>query len=315
MLTAFVSIFLCFSAATSRAGSAEDDGKVYVPKLVDTGTRTLTGYDEFRFLGWNDGCSVAYQYLSFPPVGEAMQGVPVRWDIGSWAIRPGEVEPRVSWVEHGIAGSSWDKARAERGLAWLSKRGYYRQGRMERVRRPQETDPQGLEPALPSTTTFQLGYKTLWPPPKFKLSEVYYSPLATCGFFVFRDTTNVRDSYTFKLVRIQNPGVRHLRARMHVSDGLMLYQASDIYGALQELATASAIDPDYALARYHHAVLLTTHGAPEEALEELAAALTLDPKFLEQAKTAVEFAKLRKTPQYKKMAREAAARLKARIAR
>jgi len=307
---AFLSFFLCFSAGASPASSVDEDGNVRVSKLVETGTRTLTGYDEFRFIGWNDSCSVAYQYLSFPPVGEALQGVPVRWDIGSWSILPEEVEPRVSWVEHGIAGSSWDRGRAQRGLAWLAKRGYYRKARVERIRQPAENDPPELDPILASTAAFQLGYKTLWPPENFKLREVYYSPLATCAFFVFRDLKNARDSYTFKLVRIQNPSIRHQRSRMHVSNGLIFYRAADIFGALEELATASAIDPDYALARYHHAVLLTTHGMNDEALDELAAALKLDPRFAEEAKKAIEFKKVRKDRRFKALIKKAAARLK-----
>ena len=308
---AFFSFFLYFSAGASLAASFVDEyGNVRAPRLVETGTRTLTGYDEFWFIGWNDSCAVAYQYLSFPPVGEALQGVPVRWDIGSLDILPGEVEPRVSWVDHGIAGSSWDLARAQQGLASLSKRGYYRKGRVERIRQPEKTDPPELDPVLLTTASFQLGYKTLWPPANFKLRDIYYSPLATCAFFVFRDLKNPRDSHAFKLVRIQNPGIRHQRSRIHVSNGLLLYQAADIYGSLEELSAASAIDPDYALARYHHSVILTTHGRNDEALDELAAALKLDPRFAQEAKTAIEFRNVRKDRRFKALLRGAEAKLK-----
>jgi hypothetical protein len=281
-------LLLLALAAPGRAYERSD--------LVGVGTRTPTGYDELFFAGWGQGCSAGLRYFSYAPTGEVMEGLPVTWSVGSLTIVPGDPRPREDWIYKGITSKAWEKWRADDAAAQLRKRGYLVQGRSERVAPPQPGKPLGPEETLLlSTAAFQLADPVRWPTRNWRIDEVRYSPLGTCLFVVFRDTAAPTDTYRWRLVRVQNPGVRRVRARAHVTRGMRLYQQdADIYRALDELAAAAGMDPDYPVARYHHAVLLALHGRTDEAVAELKTAVSLDPAYRKKAEDAVEFVSLRR---------------------
>lgn len=256
-------------------------------------TMTLTGYDEFIFLGWNNACSVGLQYLSYPPVGHAMRGFPDRWNIGTLTIDPGEIDVETRWTEKGEDPLHWDPARANKATEEILRMGYGPAGHSETIRQARVADKQGLSRIIHSTTTFRLGYPTSWPPKQFVLSKVHYSSLSNCALMLFRNLKNPRDSYRFKLIRILNPGVRRRRARAHVTNGLFLYkEESDIYASEEEMRIAADMDPEYPLALYYHASLLALHGHFDESLARLKEAVTRKPAYAKKAHSAIEFESL-----------------------
>lgn len=267
--------------------------------FVEVGTRTITGYDEFTFLGWRDGCSAALQYFSYPPIGASMWGLPDTWLIGSVTIPPDTVNPKARWVSRGITAMAWNKDEAIQRTEELLREGYVAGGHVERIRDAKVADRPGLAHIIQSTTTFRLGYRTKWPPRRYKLREVHYSPLGTCAMLVFRYPRRPRRSYRWKLVRLLNPDVRRKRARAHVTNALLLYQETDLYGAEDELAIAADMDPEYPAALYHHARLLAAHGRFDEAIVSLGAAVDHDKRYGEKAKKAIEFVEIRRRPVFK----------------
>ncbi|MFH1724413.1 MAG: tetratricopeptide repeat protein [Elusimicrobiota bacterium] len=268
--------------------------------IVEQGTRTVAGYDEFLFLGWNDACSVAIQYFGYPPAGQGLQGIPDRWRIGSFTIPPDDVDEEIYWAYRWKEGRHWDRTASEKATEKLLREGYTVSGRVETIRDAPTADQPGLDEILHSTATFEIAYRMTWPPSQYRLTHVHYSPLGTCVFFVFRDLTAPRDGYRTKLARIHNPGVRRKRARAHATNGLLLYkQGVDLYAAEEELAIAVATDPDYPLGRYYHAMLLALHGRFEESLEDLKEAVARDPRYAKKAEEAVEFESLYRDQRFK----------------
>ena len=179
----------------------------------------------------------------------------------------------------------------------LTRQGYSRKGGVETVR--EATMSPELEQVLRTTAAFKLEGSGAWPERRFTLHQIYYSPLATCALFLFHDKASARDSYRYKLARVDNPGIRRVRARAHISNGLLLYGNSDLYGALEETGIAAAMDPIYPSACYHYALLLAAHGRFDEALGELKAAFRLEPDLKEKARKALEFKDLRKDDRFK----------------
>lgn len=276
--------------------AAAQDGRV-----VDTGRATRTGYDEFRFIGFSQACSAAIEYFSYPPTGKGLQGVPEAWKIGTITLDPGSKRETESWRYAGVIQEAWRRAEADMALETLAREGYDRPGAPEKVRDAPLAKHPDLARILPNPRTFQLGYRTQWPEAPWRLAGVHYHPLGNCALVLFRDERRPRDSWRWKLVKILNPGVRRKRARAHLTNGLLLYEAADIYGALEEAAIAAAMDPGYAAARYHHAVLLAAHGKFDQALVELEAAVAADPDFKAKAREAVEFERLRGRPGFRRL--------------
>jgi hypothetical protein len=286
---------LCLLAASSASAQSSSMG------IVDTGTRTARGYDELIFLGWNNACSVAIQYFSYPPIGEGLEGVPDTWASGTITIEPGSVDVIKNWVDRGITSQAWDRKESTQKTEEMLRTGYAPTGRVEILREAPVADHPSLEHIIHSTAAFRLGYKKTWPPRRFALERIHYSPLGNCAFLIFRSLPNPRDSHRYRLVRLLNPGVRRMRARAHVTNGLLLFKDSDMVGAEEELSIATETDPEYPLALYHHSRLLAAHGRFEEAFEKLIAAIKRDKKYAEKAKNAVEFESVNKRSLFKKI--------------
>lgn len=270
-------------------------------QFIDAGTKTLSGYDEFIFLGWDRACSAAIQYFSYPPTGESLQGQPDTWSIGTLTIAPGASVVDKSWSYQGISQKAWDKSAAERSTAELLRASYKNAGHLERIRTAPVADRPGLSAVIHSTAAFTLGYAPQWPPERYKLYRVHYHPLGDCALILFRDILSPRDSYRYNLVRLQNPGARRTRARAHATNAIMLYQKSDIYAAEEELAIAVEMDPHYPLALYYHALLLANHGRFEDSLDRLQEAVRRNAKYREQARAAIEFESVRKTQRFREI--------------
>ncbi|MBI2362058.1 MAG: hypothetical protein HYV15_01565 [Elusimicrobia bacterium] len=165
---------------------------------------------------------------------------------------------------------------------------------MESLRFRRVADQPGLESFLMSTASFKTDPPLAGIPERFRFSRVYYSPLGSCALFMFQDAANPRDGIRTVLARLPEPGIRHARARAHVTNGLLFYRnEADLGAAEAELAVASAMDPRHGLARYHHAVLLTLHGRFDEAIASLKAAVARNGEYADEARRAPEFEPLR----------------------
>ncbi|MFH2202093.1 MAG: tetratricopeptide repeat protein [Elusimicrobiota bacterium] len=266
------------------------------------GKESAYGYDELIFLGWNNACSVAFQYFNYPPVGDGLRGVPDNWLVGRLTIDPGTVDVQTQWVDRGESSLAWDPNRVNKMTEELIRTGYAPAGTVETIREAPVYERAGLRHILHSTAAFQLGYLTKWPEPQFKLSEIHYSPLSNCAFMIFRNSWTPRDSYRYKLIRMLNPGVRRNRARAHVTNAIFLYKEKmDIYAAEEELSIAAEMDPEYPLALYHHAAMLSNHGRYEEALGRLEAAIKFKPEYAAKAQEDVEFERLWKDLRFHKI--------------
>lgn len=282
MRLALLALALAFPALSQAAPPPMKAGKV-----------AYSGYDDFLFIGWNDSCSVALQYFSYPPLGTGLRGIPDNWRIGTLSIEPGNVTVAVLWADKGMTSNAWDKGRAIEATENLIRAGHVSSGHVEKIRTAHVANRPGLSAIIHSTATFDLGYILKWPPTRFKLDTIHYSPLSNCAFLIFRNKRKPRDTYRYRLVRMLNPGVRRKRARAHVTNGLFLYkEEADIYGAEEELGIAAEMDSDYPLALYYHAALLSTHGNFENSLERLKAAIKLKPEYAKKARKAPEFESL-----------------------
>ena len=270
------------------------------PYLVRGGTATLTGYEEFSHLGWGDACSIAVQYLRFPKEGVGMRGIPDAFRVGIISLGPGEDKQTERWTYSSEKGTGYSPESLAAVAEELRDKGRHdRAGMVERLRQRRVADQPGLEDFLMSTDSFKTEPVISGVPDRFRFSAVYYSPLGSCGLFLFQDKDNPRDGIRTVLARIPEPGVRHLRARAHVNNGLLFYRNdADLVSSEAELAVAAAMDPRYGLARYHHAVLLTLHGRFDEAIESLKAAVARNAEYADEARRAPEFDALREDSRF-----------------
>jgi len=266
---------------------------------IHTGTKTLSGYDEFHFVGWRDSCAVGLQYYSFPPTGTGLQGTPDRWRVGTLSVRPGEDRERAEWSYSSGENLAWDRGAAAKAVLDIRESGFDKLGHVELIRLDRAADQPGLEALLRSTSSFETGYRVKWPPERYRLQRVHYSPLGTCVLCVFRDVSRPRNSYFFRLVRILDPGLRRKRARAHVSNALLLFRnQADMAGALEELRIAATTDPGFPLALYHFGRMLALHGRYDEAMDHLERAVARDASFRGQAERAGEFAPVEDHPRF-----------------
>lgn len=248
--------------------------------------------EEFSFLGWGPSCSAALRHVKYPDKSEST-GEPKEWRIGSVSIPPDASKPREDWVMASAQSRFWDPSLAGNTAQRLS-RNHPQRGYVETVREA----PLGPSPELAglilTTAPFQTP-PTRWPGPPFALRTVYYHPLGTCALLLFKEAgAGPKARFKWNLVRVLNPGVRKQRAHAHATNGILLYtKSSELDGAMEELAIAAHMDPNYPPARYHHALLLAAQGRMDEALPELKAAVKLDPKLAEEAWDSAEFELLR----------------------
>jgi hypothetical protein len=248
---------------------------------------------------------VAVSHLGFPRLGDAIVSEPVRARIGTITIGPGEENARADWRASWDGRQSWDDGVAARIKKELKTQGYSHAGWHETVR-PDDVAPERDLPRLIQTTdTFRTASRDLPGgfPDRWRMAQVYYSPVdATCGLLVFHDRAR-RDFFQYRLIRIDNPGIRSDRALAHVTNGLLLLERGDRGGALAEAAIAAEMAPDYSPARYQFGAMLAINGKSRQALDELEAALKLDGAYKKKARSDVNYEDLRWMPRFKELVR------------
>jgi len=265
----------------------------------------MHGRDKLVFLGWNNACSVAIQYFSYPKLGESILGTPDKWKVGTVSIGPGADKEEHEWIYTHTKSEYWDPNRSRMDSQSLIQEGYDIPGFVERLRKAPVADHPELFHVLHTTLPFNTGGRVSWPEERFILAEVRYSPYGHCAFITYRDETKPRASYDFRLIRMLEPGVRRRRARAHTTNGILLYKENtDIYAAEQELAIATQMDPKYSLALYYHGAFLIQHGSYDEGLNRLKAAVKISPRFIEKAIAAKEFETVRDHPEFKRIIRK-----------
>ena len=93
------------------------------------------------------------------------------------------------------------------------------------------------------------------------------------------------------------------RAVFHASNARVLFDAGELDSAATEAETAAQLAPELPVARYEHAALLALTGHANESVDELAAAVKLEPKYAEKARGDIDFADLRRREDFKDLTR------------
>lgn len=269
--------------------------------FVAVGTATRSGYEEVRVIGWGEGCSVGVEYLRYPGEGMGLRGIPDTFRMGTISLAPDASVQAERWIISSDGGRGWSAKDMETAVERLRDRGRHdKNGTVERLRAARVADQPGLEALLMSTAVFQSDPLLGGFPERYRFSAVYYSPLISCALFDFYDFRSPRDGHRLLLTRLPEPGVRRSRARAHVTNALLFYRNDgDLASAEAELAVASAMDPQYPLARYHHALLLSLHGRFNEALESLKVAVMREGTYAVEARKAPELEALKDDPRLK----------------
>jgi len=296
--TRLAALLLLSAASFARAQSTVGTSAA----SIQTGGRPAR--EEFELLGFGSACSAAFRYYRYPATGEGLEDNPSWGRIGIVTLAPDSTRETVQWVFEQAGGLNFDKDLAAVASENLVRSGWSRKAYRETVRPDPTADRPGLDEMIRSTTSFELGYAVPdWPSRPMRLSQVHYSPLSTCALAVFELDGAATEAFRWKLVRLP-ADARRARAQAHVVNAQLLYSDyGDIYGALEETATAAAMDPRFAEGRYKHAILLGAHGRFEDALKELEAALALDRRYARMAKEAIEFQDVRKQSRFKDLVR------------
>lgn len=259
--------------------------------------------ESFALIGWNSACSVAVAHYGYPVFGQAAYNEPVHTRIGKLSIAPGKETSQAAWDINWDGADTWDSPLADKARTQLAASGYALPGFPETILSGRVGAQPGLAQTILSPAAFALRATAAWPGPEWRWHQVHYSPLGTCGLFVFLKGGADKPFYRYLLLRIYNASARPQRSRAHVTNSLLLLEANDFPGALAEAATAAQMTPSNALARYQHAAMLCLAGRFEEALAGLDAAVKLDPKYKKEARTDRNFEAIFSWPRFKLVTR------------
>lgn len=256
-------------------------------------------HETLEVLGWDKGCSVAIAHYGFGKLGEAIQDVPSYANIGVVSIAPGRDAQAVRWLYTAENQDEWNEKAAEKVKARLAKMGYALPGYKETLRPDPIVDKRDLPRLLGSTETFRTDSPGPWPDEAWRLSEIYYDSIGSCGLLVYVKN----ELFHLLLARFGNPGARDDRAVSHVTNGLLLLENGDEDGALAETEIAAAMDPTSGPARYHHAALLKLTGRMKEAVAELKSAIALDSSYGQKWKDDADFGPMNGFPDFSELMR------------
>lgn len=277
---------------------------LFAPAVAGAQSGFITvDHEKLAVLGWTKDCSVALSHLGYPAIGAAIADEPIRTRLGALTIAPGSEQARSDLRIDWDGARSWQPSVYAEARSDLKAEGYRQKGWKETLRPDPVVAERDLPRLITTTDTFR-SQNADWPdgfPGRWRLSEVYYSPLdASCGLLVFLDTkaAAAKPFYTYRLIRIGNPGIRSDRALAHVTNGLLLLQNGDRDGALAETAIAAEMAPDYAPARYQRASMLALGGQGDAAVDELSAAVALEPNYRVKARHDENFADIRWMPKF-----------------
>ena len=259
-------------------------------------------HETWRVIDWNDGCGVAFEHLYFPKLGEAIASEPIATRIGTATISPGREKYAARWTLQADGRLSWDERAAAQAEKELENAGYARAGFPEIIQDAPIGDQPRLAETLLSTATLSARLTSGWPGPEWRWTGGSYSPLGTCALLSYERRDRPR-RYRLLLLRVYNPRARLDRAYAHATNARLLFNAGNLAVAAPEAETAALLAPELPIARYEHAAMLALTGNSNEAVDELSAAVKLEPKYREKARGDIDFADLKDRQDFRKITR------------
>ena len=263
-----------------------------IPAAAQKAETIAVDHETWKVIGWNDACGVAYEQLSYPKLGEAMSSEPISTRVGVASIPLGSEAYSAKWALEADGRLSWDERAVATAEKDLKAGGYTRPGFLETIQDAPVGDQPLLAETLLSTSTLAARVKSGWPGPEWRWAGGGYSPYGTCALLAFEKRGSPRH-YRLMLVRVYNPRARRDRAYAHASNARLLFNAGNLAVAAPEAETAAQLDPILPIARYEHAAMLALTGSFNESVDELAAAVKLEPKYRAQARGDIDFADLK----------------------
>jgi tetratricopeptide (TPR) repeat protein len=263
-----------------------------LPVLPAAAQNADIDHETWSVIGWNDACGVAYEHYYYPKLGAEMASEPISSQIGTAEIPPGLEKPATTWILDASGRLSWDERAAANTVKQLKSAGYTQPGFPETIQDGPIGDQPGLAETILSTSTLQARVKSGWPGPEWRWTGGSYGPLGDCALLSYEKRDNPRH-YRLILLRVYNMRARRDRSYAHATNARLLFNAGNLTAAAPEAETASRLDPDLPIARYEHAAMLTLTGNPNEAVDELAAAVKLDPKYGKKASEDLDFEDLK----------------------
>ncbi|MFI5363297.1 MAG: TPR end-of-group domain-containing protein [Elusimicrobiota bacterium] len=258
-------------------------------------------HETWAVIGWNDGCGVAFEHFAYPKLGAEIASDPISTRIGTAVIPPGREKSVENWALEADGSLSWDQTLVENTRKDLKAGGFVRAGYVETIRddaaaanRPR------LAQTLLSTTTLSTRLTSGWPGPEWRWAGAGYSPLGTCALLAFARRAPP-SRYRLLLVRVYNPRARGDRAYAHASNARLLFEAGDLDAAAAEAATAAGLAPDLPIARYERAAMLALTGNANEAVDELTAAIKLEPRYAAKALDDPDFSDLKEREDFRQL--------------
>ncbi|MFI5347110.1 MAG: tetratricopeptide repeat protein [Elusimicrobiota bacterium] len=259
-------------------------------------------HQEWHVIGWNDACGAALTVLSFPKLGEAIAGDPISTRAGTLIIPVAKQDAELNWTLQADGPLSFSQKDLDKAEKDLKLAGFSRAGYPETLQDVPVGDQPLLADAILSTETLKPRLKKGWPGPEWRWAGASYNPLGTCGLLVYENRQDPRH-YSFLLLRVYNARARTDRAYAHASNARLLFNSGNLDAGAMEAETAALLAPDLPIARYEHAAMLALTGHTDLAMDELNAAVKLDPKYRAKARDDEDFDELRRREDFKEATR------------
>lgn len=259
-------------------------------------------HQEWHVVGWNDACGVALTVLSYPKVGEAIAGEPISTRAGTVSIPVAKDLAETAWTLQADGPLSFSPKDLDKAEKELKAAGFSRAGYPEIIQDAPVAEQPLLAEAILSTETLKPRLKKGWPGPEWRWAGADYNPLGTCGLLVYENRRDLRH-YSFLLLRVYNTRTRTDRAYAHASNARLLFNTGKLDEGAQEAETAALLAPGLPIARYEHAAMLALTGRTDQAMDELRAAVKLDPKYRAKARDDEDFEELRRREDFREATR------------
>ncbi len=259
-------------------------------------------HQTWHVVGWNDACGVGITILSYPKVGEAIAGDPISTRVGTVNIPVAKDLSETVWTLQADGPLSFAQKDLDKAEKDLKAAGYSRPGYPEIIQDVPVGDQPLLAEAILSTGTLKPRLKSGWPGPEWRWSGANYNPLGTCGLLVY-DSRAEPLHYRFLLLRVYNTRLRTDRSYAHASNSRLLFDTGNLDAAAVEAETAALLDPELPIARYEHAAMLALTGRTDQAMDELKAAVKLDPKYAAKARSDEDFDELKDREDFRETTR------------
>ena len=259
-------------------------------------------HQTWHIVGWNDSCGVGLTILSYPKVGEAIAGDPISTRVGTVSIPVAKELSETNWTLQADGPLSFAQKDLDKAEKDLRNAGYSHPGYPEIIQDVPVGDQPLLAEAILSTGTLKARIKSGWPGSEWRWSGVNYNPLATCGLLVYENRAKPLH-YEFLLLRVYNSRTRTDRAYAHASNARLLFNGGNLDAGAVEAETAALLDPELPIARYEHAAMLALTGQTDQAMDELKAAVKLNPKYRAKARDDEDFDELRRREDFQEATR------------